>query len=86
MTYVEGDKGNAPIQYLPQVTVSQQLKVLMHTSQQSKHKLAQINFVLDNQAAATVKLIPDIQVTTTVTPVGEEQVVVDVNPLKNQKT
>ena len=58
----------------------------MHTSQQSKQKLAHITYVLDNQAAAIVKPIPDIQVTTTVTSIGDEKVVVDVNTLKKQET
>ena len=48
------------MQDLLEVTVSQQLKVLMHTSRQSKHKLAQITSALDNQAAASAKPIPRI--------------------------
>ena len=33
VTDTEGNKGKAPMQDLPEVTISQQLKVLMHTSQ-----------------------------------------------------
>ena len=71
VTDTEGNKGKDPMQDLPEVTISQQLKVLMHTSQQSKQKLTQITSALDNQATAIAKPIPDIQVTTTVTSVGE---------------
>ena len=86
VTYTEGNKGKYPMQYLPQVIVSQQLKVLMHTSQQSKHKLAQVTSVLENQEVATVKPILDMQVTAIVTTIVEEQVSVDVKPLKKKNT
>ena len=57
------------MEYLPWVTVSQQLKDLMHTSQQSKQKLAQITSVLDSQVLVAVNPTIDIQVTTTATQV-----------------
>ena len=36
VTYTNGNKDKDHMEYLPRVTVSQQLKALMHTSQQSK--------------------------------------------------
>ena len=32
VTYTDGNKGKDPMEYLPSVTYSQQLKTLMHTS------------------------------------------------------
>ena len=85
VTYTYGNKGKDPMEYLPRVTVSQQLKALMHTSQQSKQKLAQITSVLDNQVAATVKPISSIQATTIVTQVSDEQVPIDIKPFEKQR-
>ena len=73
------------MEYLPRVTVSQQLKALMHTSQQSKRKLAHITSVLDNQVVGIVKPISDIQETNTLTQESDEQVVVDINPFEEQR-
>ena len=78
VTYTDENKGKDPMEDLPRVTVSQQLKTLMHTSQQSKQKLAHITYVLHNQVVATVKPISDIQATTTLIQVNDEQVVVDI--------
>ena len=66
VTDTKGNNGKYCMSDLPKVTFPQQLKILMHTSQQSKHKLAQITYVLDNQEVATVKPISDIKSTTTV--------------------
>ena len=70
---------------LPQVTISQQLKVMMHTSQQSKRKLAHITLVLATRVAAAVNPTADIQVTTVATQVCDDQVTTEVKPFKRQK-
>ena len=71
---------------IPRVTVSQQLKALMHTSQQSKQKLAQISSALDNKPTSITKPIPNIQLTTTAILVRDEQVVFYVNTFNKYKT
>ena len=40
VTYPNDNKGKFPMQYLSQVTATEQLKSMMHTSQHSKQKLA----------------------------------------------
>ena len=85
VTYPDGNKGKSPMEDLSQVNVAQQLKSMMHTSQQSKQKLAHINSVLHSQVVVDAKPAPDIQVTTTVTKVCDEQATTEVKPFKKQK-
>ena len=40
ITYPDGGKGKIPMEDIPQVTVAQQLKAILQTSQQLKQKLA----------------------------------------------
>ena len=44
----------------PQETVAQQMKTLMHTSQQVKQRLSMTAFVLDTQVDAIVHHVADI--------------------------
>ena len=60
------------MEYLPQVTVDQQLKSMMQTSLQSKQKLAQIHSVLDTQVVVATKPTTDTQVTSAFTQVCDD--------------
>ena len=62
-----GNKGKIPMEDPPQVKIAQQLKTLMQTSQQSKHKLAQMTSVLDTQVTTVANPTTDTQATTTIT-------------------
>ena len=84
-THPDGDKGKGLMGYLPEATVAQQLKALMHTSKMSKQKLAMMTSVLDTHAAAASQIVVDIQVTSTVTQPNDDQEMDDQKPFKTLK-
>ena len=73
------------MEYLPQVTIAQQLKSMIQTSQQSKQKLAHMNSVLDTQVIAAANPTTDTHVTTTFTQVCDDQEAAEAKPAKNRK-
>ena len=68
-THTDGNKGKCPMEHLLEVTISQHLKALMHTSKQSRQKLEMMTSVMDTQAvvATASKVVVDIQVTAAIT-------------------
>ena len=70
---------------LPQVTVAQQLKSMMQTSQQSKQKLAHVTSVLDSQVTAASNPTTDTPVTTPVTHVCDDQETTDIKATRKEK-
>ena len=56
------DKGKGPMEDVPQASVAQQIKSLIHTSQQFKQKLTKMTFVLDTQEIVTTHVVADKQV------------------------
>ena len=67
ITYPYGNMGKRPMEDPPHVIITQQLKTMMQTSQESKEKLVQMTSLLDSQVAASSKPTTETQVTTTVT-------------------
>ena len=53
------DKGKGPMEDVPQESVAQQVKRLIHASQPFKQKLTQMNFVLDTHEVATTQVVTD---------------------------
>ena len=75
-THTDGNKGKCLMEHLLEVTIYQHLKVLMHTSKQSRQKLEMMISVMDTQAvaAAASEAVVDIQVTAAITqPNGGQQ-------------
>ena len=70
---------------LPEVTISQQLKSLIHTSTQSKQKLAMMTYVLDTQASTTAHTITHIPVISTVTQPTDNQQMAEQKSFKRLK-
>ena len=68
------DKGKGPMEDVPRASVAQQVKTLIHTSQQFKKKLTQMTSVLDTHEVATTQVVDDKQVNTTVTSTCDDQV------------
>ena len=81
----DGDKGKGLMRDLLEETFSQQMKALMHTSKQSKQKLAMMTSVLDTHAAVAFHIVVDIQVTATVTQPNDDQEMDEHNPFKRLK-
>ena len=61
------DKGKGLVECNPQETISQQMKTLMHTSQQFKQRLSMMTYVLYTQVDAVVHHVADIQIAVAVT-------------------
>ena len=78
------DKGKGLMEDHPQETIAQQMKTLMHTSQQFKQRLSMMNFVLDTQVDVVVHPIADIQIVVAVTQTFDDPP--KENPFKRQKT
>ena len=72
-THPDGDKGKGLMEHIPEAIVAQQVKALMHTSKQSKQKLAIMTCVLDTQEAVAAQTVVDIHVTTSVTQPNDDQ-------------
>ena len=78
-------KGKVPMEDVPQASVAQQGKALIHTSQQFKQKLTNMNSMLDTQEVATTQVVTDKQVNATVTSVCDDQVMDELKPLTSLK-
>ena len=68
------DKGKSPMEDVPQASVSQQVKTLIHTAQQFKQKLTKMTSMLDTHEIATTQVVVDKQVNATVTLACDDQV------------
>ena len=62
--------------------MAQQVKSLMHASQQFKQNLTKMNYVLDTQEIATNHPVDDVQVTTAVAQTTSDQVMAEIKPLQ----
>ena len=76
------DKGKGPMEGLPQETVSQQVKALIHTFQQFKQKLTKMTSMLDTQEIATNHPFDNVQITTAVTQEIGDPVMAEIRPLQ----
>ena len=75
------DKGKGPMEDVTQVPIAQQVKTLIHTAQQFKQKLKNMNSMLDTQEFAATQLVANKQVDATVTSTCHDQVMTELQPL-----
>ena len=71
---------------IPQISVEQQVKDYLQTSEQIKQKLNRMTSALDTQEVATSQSVEISQVTTVVEKTQPEQTQVEDNPLMKMKT
>ena len=76
------DKGKGHMESIPLVTVAQQVKALIHTSQQFKQKMTKMTSMLDTQEIATNQPVDEVQVTTAITQIVGDQVMDNIKPLQ----
>ena len=58
------NKGKIPMEGIPEASIDQQVKTLIHTAKQFKHKLTRMTSTLDTQEIETSQPVADTQVTT----------------------
>ena len=79
------DKGKGAMEDVPQEYVVQQVKTLIHTSQQFKQKLTKMNSMLDTQEIAIAQVVANKQVNATVTSASDDQVMTELKSLTGLK-
>ena len=83
--FLDGDKGKGLMEDLPEVPVSQQVKVLILTSTQSKQKIAMMTFVLNTQAVTAAMTVTDIPVIAVVSQPSDTEEIVEKKTFKRLK-
>ena len=78
-------KGKAPMEEVPQMSMEQQVKAYLHTSDQIKQRLSKMTSALDTQEVTTSQPAEDAQVTTVVEKTQSEQTQVEEKPFKRLK-
>ena len=79
-TFPNGNKGKGLMEDLPEVPVREQVKALMLTSTQSKHKLEMMTSVLNTQAVTATVNIIDIPVIAAVSHPSVNEEIVEQKP------
>ena len=70
------DKGKGPMEDVPQESIAQQVKTLIHTSQQYKQQLTKMASVLDTEEVRTTQPTDNAQVTATALQAHSDQTMV----------
>ena len=84
-TFSDEDKGKGLMEDLPEVPVREQVKALILTSTQLKHKLAMMTPVLNTQAVTTNVIVTNIPMIFVVSQPSDNQEIVEQKPFKRLK-
>ena len=66
-THLDGDKGKGLMEDLPELTIVQQLKTLIHTSIQRRQKMEMMTSLLDTQETTAAQNVTHISLIVAVT-------------------